>query len=239
MGLSAWVALSLAVAFSVASIGRVASVINGRGSPRVLWAHLAMVLVLWLAVPPVYTFLDGILGGQNWANLISHLAFAPVIYWGGANVALAIGAKPVADHIHFTDRWVLLGCSVLIIVPFLIADVPSSSMGLDGYLNQPAVVLYKAASFIFPAWVAIRLVRPVADDARTTPAGWQRRAKYMMALGFILLCAIPVVQLAPLISSDFARLTDVLLYPAILFVLLGATLAWIQSLASRRHHPAQ
>lgn len=238
MGFSAWVALILAVAFSLASIGRVVSVVKGRGSQRVLWAHMTMTLVLWLAVPPAYALLDGLLGGQNWANLISHLAFAPVIYWGGTNVAWAIGAESVAKRILITGRWVLLGCSALIVVPFLAADIPNSSMGLDGYLDQPAVILYKAASFIFPAWVAALLAFPVAADARSTPPGWQRRSKYLMALGFILLCAVPIAQLAPLISSALARLTDLLLYPAILFVLLGATLAWVQGLASQRHHPA-
>jgi hypothetical protein len=240
MGLSASVALTLAVAFSLASAARGISVVRGRGSRRILWAHLAMTLVLWLAVPPAYGLLDGLLGGQNWANLISHLAFAPIFYWGGLNVALAIGKVRVAELIRTTGRWVLLACSALIAATFLLVEVPASSMGLDEYIHQPAVVVYKAASMVFPAWVAAVLAVPVAADARATPPGWQRRSKFLLAFGFTLLPAVPVLQLAPLISPVFAWLPDLLLYPSIACVLLGVSLAWVQGLASQRqrHHPA-
>lgn len=240
MQLSIFAAGVLASAFTVAGVVRLVRLARGMGSRPLFLAHLTMALCLWLAVPSVYRLVDGLLGGQNYANLLSHLGFILSFYWGASEAAHAVGRGDIARRITRIPGAVLAGGFVAAIVAtFLYADVPSSSMGLDEYLGQPAVVLYKALSFGYPAWAGSQLVVPYFQASRRATQRMQRWSFSLVATGFALLPLVPAIQLLALARVGLQKIADLVLFPSIILVLIGVSLALFARSPKRRQRPSE
>lgn len=238
MTFSVFLTALLAAAFTIVSIIRLVRLVGGVGSRPLFAAHAVMAICLWLAVPPVYQWADALLGGQNFANLISHVGFALVFFWGASESALALGRKDVADRINRRPGGVIaLVCIAALVASFALADLPHSSMGLNEFYAQPTVIAYKALSFTYPAWAGAQLVRPFARAARARQ-GLQRTSFVLLSAGFCLLPAVPVLQALVLLHPGLQLATDSVLFPSIVLALLGVSLALFARSPKVRKQPA-
>lgn len=236
---SVFVAATFASAFTFMSLVRLVRLVRGIGSRPLFLAHAVMACCLWLAVPAVYRWVDALLGGQNIANLLSHIGFALVFYWGASEAALGLGRRDVADRIRkLPGGAIALVCIAALITTFALADLPQSSMGLNEFYDQPTVIAYKSLSFAYPAWAGAQLVGPFALAARERPHPLQRVSFTLMCAGFLLLPAVPVLQALVLLDPALQAVTDGVLFPSIALVLLGASAALFARSAKVREKPA-
>lgn len=232
MGVGGWIAGTLAVAFSVLVIVRLPGALHDQAKVRLWLAHVVMSVVLWLSVSPVYMTVDASLGGRNIANLLSHLGFYLLFWLGGSEVALGIGRTDLYRLIHGSIGTVVMGAGAVAMVAAFITAAPEySAMGLNPFRGDPAITLYKALSFLYPGFVSIILARPLFRASRESP-GLSGIAMRLMSLGFVLVPLIPVAHLGELLDSGYVMVVDMVLYPAIVFVATGVTLAFIARLKS-------
>lgn len=239
MTFSVFIAALFASTFTVVSFVRLVRLVSGVGSRPLFLAHAVMAGCLWLSVPAVYHWVDALLGGQNLANLVSHIGFALVFYWGAAEAALGLGRRDVAERIgKFPGGMIALACIAAVVTTFVLADLPRSGMGLNEFYDQPTVIAYKALSFAYPAWAGAQLVRPFARAARARQRPLQRASFTLMCAGFVLLPAVPILQALVLLNPALQIATDSALFPSIALVLLGASLALFARSPKVRKKPA-
>lgn len=221
----------LALCLTLAAL-RVPAALKGQNRAT-LATFLLISVVLALAIPAVYLPVDEVLGGVNAANLISRLTLNVAFILVGLRVADALACKPVRDVI--TGAWgrrVFLGTSLAMIVMFWVADVPVSSMGLNSYADQSWVELYRLASRLYPAFIAMLLVPwtfKAALDSSALPV--LRVASTLFATGFALVSVLPALLLTDIwINVEVA--VDATVYTALMLVALAPTITW----ASKRHY---
>ncbi|WP_333615293.1 hypothetical protein [Glutamicibacter sp.] len=195
-----------------------------------------MSIGLWLAVEPIYLFIDRLLGSINVANLVSHFCLNFVFLAAGVQIAHSIGRCDVAARIR---RFSIIGlplCVALMTALFFATDLSYSSMGLDDFRDtDTAVVLYKLSLYIYPAVVSALLVKPLVKANAGSRYRVPFYSKKLMAIGFAFGMIAPMGHLVELTNRRLDWLTDVLVYPAMLCVLAGLVLAWISALLTHRH----
>ncbi|EMQ96812.1 hypothetical protein [Paeniglutamicibacter gangotriensis] len=217
----------LATVFSILVVVRAPGALREAARVRMWLAHLVMALVLWLSVTAVYMSVDALLGGRNITNLLSHFGFYLMFWLGGAEVALSIGRHDLYRLVHGTIGAMVLGAGAAAMTATFIAAAPEySAMGLNPFRDDPLIVLYKVLSYLYPGFVAAVLARPMLRAAVESP-GLLGSAKRFMAIGFILVPLVPVAHLGELLDPGYAMIVDLLLYPAIILVATGVTLAFI------------
>lgn len=225
-----WIAGTLAVLFSVLVIARAPGALREPAKVRLWLAHLVMALSLWLSVTPVYLAVDAVLGGRNITNLLSHFGFYFIFWLGGAEVALAIGRHDLYTLVHGTTGVLVLGAGVVSMTVLFIAAAPEySAMGLNPFRDDPLIILYKVFSFVYPGFVAFALARPLLG-ASLGDSGVLGISMRLMAVGFILVPVVPIAHLGELLDPGYAVVVDVVLYPAIILVAAGVTLALVARL---------
>lgn len=222
------VPLLVALVLGTFTLIRIPSLVLGQNTA--LWiAHALIVGCLLLAVTPIYVAIDGILGGTNLTNLISHLAF-PLIFLAGCRQVAQSVARPDLEHkiSQGIGLFALLTASCLTTAFFVLADTPATSMGLNGYREDPWVIAYKAASFVYPAYCSALLVPMLLAESRNsgTP-GIHRWAKGLMGTGFVLVVPVPVIHLAEFMTAAARVWVDLFIYTAILLVAVGPLLALV------------
>lgn len=228
------IACILAMIFSVLVIIRAPGALRDPGKVRLWLAHLVMAIALWLSVSAVYMFVDAFLGSRNITNLISHFGFYLMFWLGGAEVALGLGRKDLYRLIHGTVGAMILGGGLVAMTATFIAAAPEySAMGLDPFRDDPLIIFYKALSYLYPGFIAIILVKPLLVTAAESP-GLLGSSKRLMAMGFTLVPLVPVAHLGELVDPGYAVVVDLILYPAILLVLAGVTLAFVARQLIRR-----
>lgn len=238
MDMGDWVAGSFAVLFSVLVIARTSNALRDRTKVRLWLAHLVMALALWLSVTPVYLAVDAVLGGRNIANLLSHFGFYAIFWLGGAEVALAIGRHDLYRLIHGRIGLSVLGVGAAFMTAVFIAAAPAySAMGLNPFRDDPMVVLYKAVSYLYPGFVAAVLARPLLRASLETP-GLLGAAMRFMAVGFVLVPLVLIAHLGELVAPGYAMVVDLVLYPAIILVAAGVTMAFIARIQAVRSGPS-
>lgn len=234
---SDWVALAVALPLGISAVARTSAALHGRN--RLLWvAHILIVVCLLLAITPVYSFVDGLLGQANWANLLSHLLFGLVLYFGCQHVALGISRPDLTALIVGKISWFLLIIvSTLMVITFVLADIPSSSMGLNAYRGEAMVIAYKSLSFLYPMLCSLVLLGPLFREATGSllPLG-QRVAFWFLGIGFSLVVPVPFIHLAEFWFPSVRGWVDVFLYAAILLVSLGPMIAFLQSRRQLPHN---
>ncbi|NKG21834.1 hypothetical protein [Paeniglutamicibacter terrestris] len=216
-----------ATVFSILVIIRAPSALREAARVRLWLAHLVMAMVLWLSVTAVYLSGDALLGGRNITNLISHFGFYLMFWLGGAEVALSIGRQDLYRVVHGTIGALVLGAGAAAMTATFIAAAPAySAMGLDPFRGDPLIILYKVLSYLYPGFVAAVLARPMLRASVESP-GLLGSAKRWMAIGFVLVPLVPVAHLGELLDPGYAVVVDLVLYPAIILVATGVTLAFI------------
>ena len=230
--IAAWVTLVLCVVLAAV---RVPAAVHGRNRPA-LAAFVLISIVIALAIPPIYLAVDGLLGGANLTNLVSHLVLNAAFIVIGLRVAGALVSQQARQLITGTwGRGVFVLSSTAIIAMFFLSDVPASSMGLNAYADQFWVEMYRLVGRIYPAFVAAALVPASARAFRTKlGAPLLRAASGCFALGFSLVVTLPLIQLAGL-WLEVAALVDAIIYTALILVAVAPTLIWI----SKRLHTKQ
>lgn len=230
MAFSSLMASILATGFTLALVLRLPRLIKGAGNLWLWLTHLGMSIVLWLAVEPVYLFIDRLMGSVNAANLLSHICINFVFFAGGTQIALSAGRLDVVGKIRRLSVAALPLCVALMTVLFFVADLSYSNMGLNAFRREEtAVVLYKLALYLYPALISALLVKPLLRAASSSVHGVPYYSKKLMAVGFGLVIAAPVGHLAELTNRQLYWITDIFIYPAILCVLLGTTLGFISA----------
>ena len=229
-----WIAGTLAVAFSVLVMVRAPGALRDQAKVRVWLAHLVMALVLWLSVTPVYMAVDALLGGRNIANLVSHFGFYLMFWLGGTEVALGIGRHDLYRLIRGHTGALVLGLgAAAMTATFILAAPEYSAMGLNPFRDDPMVVLYKATSYLYPAFVAALLARPLLR-ASLECTGMSGSAMRLMAIGFMLVPLVPLAHLGELVAPGYAMVVDLVLYPSIVLVATGTTMAFIARIRCNR-----
>lgn len=230
MAFSISVAAILATGFTLALGLRLPRLIKGAGNLWLWLTHLGMSIVLWLAVEPVYLFVDRLMGSVNAANLISHICINFVFFAGGTQIALSAGRLDVVAKIRHLSVVVLPLSVALMTALFFVSELSYSNMGLNAFRREEtAVVLYKLALYIYPAIISALLVTPLLQAASDSVHGVPYYSKKLMAVGFGLVIASPIGHLAELTNRQLNWITDIFIYPAILCVLLGTTLGFIST----------
>lgn len=230
----------LAMVFSILVVIRAPDALREAARVRMWLAHLVMALVLWLSVTVVYLSVDALLGGRNIANLLSHVGFLVIFWLGGAEVALGLGRRDLYRLLHGTVGAMVLGAGAAAMTATFIAAAPAySAMGLNPFRDDPLIVLYKVLSYLYPGFVAAVLARPMLHASVETP-GLLGSAKRFMAIGFMLVPLVPAAHLGELLDPGYAMVVDLVLYPAIILVVTGVTLAFIARLQiNREASPSQ
>ncbi len=237
MGASDWFALVIALALGILALTRTSSAIAGRNRP--LWtAHILIVICLLLAVTPIYSTVDGLLGKTNLTNLLSHLLFGLLFYFGCQHVAFGAGRPDLAARIAGRKSLLVLAAlSVLIIGTFFLADLRASSMGLNAYSGEGAVAAYKSLSFMYPMLCSLLLIKPLYREATASfSQGPQRMAMWFLCIGFTLVVPVPFIHAAEFWIPALRGWEDLFLYTAILLVALGPMIAFLEL---RRHVPSR
>jgi len=224
----------LAMMFSILVVLRAPGALREAARVRMWLAHLVMALVLWLSVASVYLGVDALLGGRNITNLVSHFGFYLMFWLGGAEVALGLGRQDLYRRVHGTVGAMVLGAGAAAMTATFIAAAPAySAMGLNPFRDDPLIVLYKVLSYLYPGFVAAVLARPMLRASVESP-GLLGSAKRWMAIGFMLVPLVPVAHLGEFLDPGYAMVVDLVLYPAIILVATGVTLAFIARLQISR-----
>lgn len=230
MAFSSWIASILATGFTLALALRLPRLIKGAGNIWLWMTHLGMSIVLWLAVEPVYLFVDRLMGSANAANLLSHICISLVFFAGGTQIALSAGRQDVVGKIRRLSTVMLPLCIALMTVLFFAANLSFSNMGLNAFRRgDTAVVIYKLALYLYPAVISALLVKPLLQAAADSVHGVPYYSKKLMAVGFALVIAAPIGHLAELTNRQLNWIPDLFIYPAILCVLIGTTLGFIST----------
>lgn len=233
---SDWVALLVATVLVVFSAIRTPTAIRGRNRP--LWiAHILMIVCLVFAITPVYLFVDALLGNSNLANLLSHLLFGLIFYFGCQHVAVGIARPDLATLIASKASKLALGVlSIIMVSTFLGASLAGSSMGLNAYRGDWLVAAYKSVSFIYPMLCSVVLVGPLfAEASENVAVPWARRtALWCLCIGFGLVVPVPFIHAAEFWLPFLRGWVDLFIYSAVLFVALGPVIAFLTSRVSPR-----
>lgn len=217
----------LAVVFSILAVIRAPGALREAARVRMWLAHVVMALVLWLSVAVVYLSVDALLGGRNITNLLSHVGFLVIFWLGGAEVTLGLGRHDLYRVVHGTIGSMVLGAGAAAMTATFIAAAPEySAMGLNPFRDDPLIVLYKVLSYLYPGFVAAVLARPMLRASVESP-GLLGSAKRFMAIGFMLVPLVPVAHLGELLDPGYGLVVDLVLYPAIILVATGVTLAFV------------
>lgn len=155
------VAVIVVMALVIISLGVRLTPLTSKPSRLIVALHLLLLVPMVLAISPVYTFVDGWLGGLSLANLLSHLLFA-TLGWMAARLI----SRPLN---HSRQRPAVLGAWVLAVgligttVTYLGMPVTTSSRGLDIYHTHPLFPVYWTftyVTFLVPSlWLVPRLRR--------------------------------------------------------------------------------
>lgn len=230
MDMSNWIAGTLAVIFSVLVIARAPGALANASRVRLWLAHVVMTLSLWLSVTPVYLAVDAMLGGRNITNLLSHFGFYVIFWLGGAEVALAIGRHDLFRLIHGAPGVLVMVTGAAAMTAVFIAAAPEySAMGLNPFRDDPMIILYKTLSFVYPGFAAAVLALPLLRASLVNP-GLLGGSMRLMASGFILVPLVPIAHMGELVDSGYALVVDLVLYPAIILVAAGVTVAFVSRL---------
>lgn len=229
--LTAWALLGLCTTLTLT---RMPAAMRGHNRSS-LCAFAMISAVLALAIPDIYSIVDGALGGVNLANLASRLMLIGVFIIVGLRVAGAVASFEAKEAITgpFGKR-ILAFCILATIATFFMADLPSSSMGLNAYAHQPWVEAYRFVSRLYPAFIAAALfrgcIRATRCPARIPSARW---AAGLFAAGFGLVATLPMWH-----SLDFwfsmQSMIDAVTYTALVLVALAPTLSWVSRRLDRR-----
>lgn len=235
MVFSSWAAITLASTFTLVLALRLPRLIQGTGNLWLWLTHLGMSIGLWLAVEPIYLFIDRLLGSINLANLISHFCINFVFLAAGVQIAHSIGRCDIATKIRRFSAVGLPLCVALMTVLFFAADLSYSSMGLDDFRDtDTAVVLYKLSMYVYPSVVSAMLVNPLLKANTGSVYRVPFYSKKLMAFGFAFGKISPMGHLVELSNRQLDWLTDLIVYPAMVCVLAGVTLGWISALLTHR-----
>ncbi|WP_026551414.1 hypothetical protein, partial [Arthrobacter sp. H20] len=223
--------IMLAVCLTLAAL-RIPAALKGQNQATLL-AFFLMSVVVALAIPAVYLPVDQALGGVNAANLVSRLTLNALFVVVGLRVADALSSRSVRDVI--TGPWgqrVFVATSLTIAAAFWAANVPVSSMGLNAYDDQFWVEMYRLASRMYPAFIALLLV-PACYRVARAEIGLPllRIASALFAAGFALVSTLPLILLAG-VWTDVRLLEDLVTYLSLGLVASAPTIIW----ASKRHY---
>lgn len=160
------------------------------GMNRGIFAALALMLLgIALSIESIYLVVDGVLGGQNYANLVIRFLLFTIFVILGVKMAKAFDAPWAARLIVGPAGLVVLGaCAVLAVLFFIMSDLPQSSVGLHDYGSQESVRWYGRMGRIYPTYVAACLIVPAASYAISSRASTvTRTAAAVLAAAFSLM----------------------------------------------------
>ncbi|MCY0906549.1 hypothetical protein [Arthrobacter sp. H14-L1] len=229
-----WVALGLCL---FCAAWRVPATLRGRNA-GLFWAFVLLAVAVGLSLPEIYLVVDSWLGGHNIANLAIRFALYAIFYILAVKFTAAYrssgGARLVRGPLGMS---VLALISAATVVLFLISDLPTTSVGLQSYNNQPTVQAYGLLGRLYPAYTAACLVRPTASAARsawTTGRKTAAIAAGLISAAFIMVLLLTALQLAATGITPVSELIALLSYTAIVCMALGLSLTWISLQMERR-----
>ncbi|MDN4609671.1 hypothetical protein [Arthrobacter burdickii] len=224
-----WAALCLCV---VGAAVRVPEVRRGRGR-TVFTALVLLTVAVGLSVAPIYTAVDGLLGGVNIANLLLRLALYAVFVLLGARMAAAFDSPLARRLVVGPFGLAILGLTVAATLYFFVAsELPGSSTGLRNFMDQDTVQQYAALGRLYPGYVAACLVAPATASVLDQHARLIHRvACAFLAGGFSLVVVFVLLRLTPI---RLGALDIVLPFSAILLTVVGLGLIWLSHVRSRR-----
>ncbi|MBG0739395.1 hypothetical protein IV500_08330 [Paeniglutamicibacter antarcticus] len=222
-----WVALG-ACLFCAA--WRVPATLRGRNT-GLFWAFVLLSVAVGLSLPEIYLVVDAGLGGRNIANLAIRFALYAIFYILAVKFAAAYRSASSARLIRGPVGISLLALiSVATLVLFLLSDLPSTSVGLQSYSNQPSVQAYGLLGRLYPAYAAACLIRPTALAAVSAGAAGRKTAATAAGLicsAFIMVLLLTAMQIAAAAVPLVSQLIALLSYTAIVCMALGLSFTWI------------
>lgn len=215
---------------------RTPSAIKKKNVP--LWAaHVLVTVLILLAVGPIYSAVDSLLGGVNVANLLSRLLIGLIFLALGRQIANGL-TRPDASHkIAGRSGLGMLALGALLVVLFFtLADTPTSSMGLNLYHDDPWVTAYRAAALLYPAYCSAILVSALYVDFRAFDDAprIQHVAKGVLMAGFACVVPVPFLTLLEYVTDGARLWVDLFTYASVLLVAAGSSPALRTALMSRR-----
>lgn len=224
-----WIVLILGLTLGMLTLLRMPTAIRGRNM-NMFAAHGLITVCVLLTVEPVYLAADRILGGYNFANALSHLCFPFIFMAGGLQTARGLVRPDLAGWIVGRLGITVLAASIAgTLISFGMLGSTETSMGLDQYRDNPWVVLYKAAGFLYCFWVAAVLFRPLLRTSRDRDLPrYQSVAQFLLGVAFLMVMCLPWVHLMEFIVPSIARpLADVLVYGSIVLAAISPTTAFV------------
>ena len=217
-----WLALVLCVIFAAM---RLPDALRGKG--RCVFAVLALLgFAVALSLAPIYLFVDGLLGGNNIANLLIRFSMYAIMLLLGLRGAAAFRSERALTYIRGPVGIAALVLTVTAtVILFVLSDLPESSTGLRAYADQTTVHWYSHLGRMYPAYVGACLLGPAIASARDTSARvLHRTAAALMATGF----AMALVHTAVKLTGIETGAADLILpFGAIVLVATGLTAVWL------------
>lgn len=158
MSLATTVHLSALVVSGLFTLRRLPLAVKGR-NPLLFWALLMLTVAIALANSSIYLAVDHALGGLNIANLIIRFAMYGFVLIFGLKAAVAFRSPLAGKCIGGSIGLAVLGVfAVLMVVLFVLADMPFSSPGLRDYGEQLPIIVYTSLGRAYPAYVSACLI---------------------------------------------------------------------------------
>lgn len=226
-----WIPLALCLLIAASRFRAVT-----RGESRSIFAVFMLTSgVIALNISDIYLAVDRVLGERNYAYLLLRLMLLGVFALLGIRTAAGYQHRSTARLVAAPAGYAVLGVSAVVLAAaFLLSDLPVSSPGLSLYRDAPGVLWLTKAGLLYPAFVAVCLLRPTTEAvlrARRVPV---RASSALLLLGFVLVLVITALPIEGRRVEDAAT---ILSYTATLSIAAGITVLWAARRREQRMPP--
>lgn len=188
-------------------------------------ATLLLTLCIGLAIPQPYLVVDGLLGGNNVANVVLHLMLNAAFFFIGlclADAHLGVGARRLIRGP--VGMVVLAAVVVLTVVFFMLSDTSDSGSGMSAVDRQWTVTAYGLMNRVYPAFIGLAIIPSmVAAVANRKRSRSLRVFSALQVLAFsITVLTLPILALEFIPSVDVGSVYTVPTWIAVGCFLAGA-----------------
>lgn len=216
--------LAVAMVCAVCTAVRLPAALRGEKLP-IFWAFALTTVFVFLLAPPVYEWVDWVLGGQDYAHLVYRISLYTAFLQLGIAYSKAFDSMLVL--------WLVGGRSGVIKFSIVTAVTVASHIlcgtsSEENYYDTPAGYIYFWVCQIYIAYVAICLLAAILPAA-LTPSDDRiyRWSAALLSLGFLSVANYPVVNLINPCAIEKPEVFYALEMITVLLIVSGSMLAWI------------
>lgn len=229
-----WIALAVSAFFALL---RLPGAIRGENR-GMFFALILLAAVMGLSIPAIYLPVDSLLGGVNVANLVIRYSLFIIVLILGVKGAAAFHAQRAQWLISGPVGLVVAGvASAVVLVLFILSDLPESSTALAAYWDQGTVRAYGDTSRMYQAYVVSCLIPSLvlcaADTSRRPDI---RLSAGLLALGLSEVLVHSVLSLA-VWNLELVLWDRILPYSAVIIISMGLAIIWNSQRVAKRKTP--